>query len=125
MKSIFFSLLFALCATLTSQAQDGLHIIVTNNTSSAWTYKLGCSSNGVLVDQSFAPNSTTEFSIASNGYQFPLFWGAMDAGGCYNNGSFSEPSAPTSTTYDCTHAVLEHAFAASSDGVIHLFVTME
>ncbi|MBI1226959.1 MAG: hypothetical protein GC192_17135 [Bacteroidetes bacterium] len=125
MKSIFFSLLFALASIISVQAQDKLHIIVTNNTANTWSYKLGCASNGTLVNQTFAPTSTTEFLIDANGYQFPLFWGANDGGGCNNSGILEESSGPSSTAFHCTNTALNQVIAASSNGTLHLFVTME
>lgn len=125
MKTFFISLLLALSTIITVQAQEELRVIVTNNTDNAWVYKLADASHGVLVNQSFGPNSTAEFVIAANAYHFSLYWGAADAGGCYGNGAFYEPSAPTSTPFACTDAVLEQAFAASFNGVLYLFVTME
>lgn len=125
MKTIFLSLLFAVSTVLSVQAQDELRIIVNNNTSTPWVYKLADASHGSLVSQSFGPNSSTEFVIAPNAYQFPFTWGAQDAGGCYGRGTFNAPSGPTEFPFHCTNAVLNQAFAASSNGVLYLFVTMK
>lgn len=125
MKSFFFSLLFALGTLFSVQAQDGLTVIVTNHTSSTWSYKLADSTHGALVNQSFGPGASAEFVINANAYQFPLRWGAQDAGGCYESGSHSEPSAPLSTPFECTGTVLNQAFAAASNGGLYLFVDMK
>lgn len=124
MKSFCLSLLFALGVFVTAQAQEALRIIVTNHTSSSWVYKLSDGSS-TLVNQSFQGGTTTEFLIDANAYQFPLRWGAGDAGGCYGGGTHISPAGPMSTPFSCTDAVLMQAFAADSNGGLYLFVDME